>query len=125
MKKQIETTNSIYPAVTESGEFEEIDSLPTDIMFRVDTTRDFKGTVFAVFPHECADYKGNVTTYQHIGQHSAGDYGYCIESSRPATPNEFADLKKEMEYLGYLVNVVRKQNRDKYLCSYKLVNGWK
>ena len=94
------------------------DNYKTDIVFRVDTSKDFKGTVFALFPHEVWDFKGNVTTYQHVGQHSGADYKYCIQTSRLATENEYNDLKKEMESLGYDINVVTKQNYKLYLKSY-------
>ncbi len=94
------------------------DKEKTDVVFRFDTTKDWKGTIFALLPHECCDQQGHVTTYQNLGQHSAADYDYCMAQSRPATPAEYADLKKEMEGLGYNFNVVTRQNRDKYLKSY-------
>jgi len=100
------------------------DSYKTDIVFRVDKSKDFKGTVFALFPHEVSDHKGNVLSYQHVGQHSGADYNGCIASSRPATADEYADLKKEMESIGYDINVVKKRNYDKYLVDYKRVNSY-
>lgn len=89
-----------------------------DIIFRVDTSKDFKGTVFALFPHDCDSFDGGVTTYQHLGQHSVADYNYCIATSKLATPEQYADLKAEMESIGYEINVVKRQNRDKFLKSY-------
>lgn len=95
------------------------DTYITDVMFRYDTTKDFKGTIFAVMPHQVDTFKGDVMTYQHIGQHSHGDYHVCIQTSRPATEVEYTDLKAEMEnYYGYNIKVVQKQNRQKYLKSY-------
>ncbi len=94
------------------------DTHKTDVVFRVDTTKDWKGTVFALLPHEVCDFKGNVTTYQHVGQHSGADYRGCIATSRPATEAEYKDLKAEMESIGYNFNVIKKQNYDKYLKSY-------
>ena len=96
----------------------EKDKHKTDVVFRYDSTKDWKGTIFALFPHEVADFKGNVTCYQHVGQHSAADYGYSIQTSRLAKPSEYSDLKKELNSLGYNLNIVKKQNRDKYLVSY-------
>ena len=90
----------------------------TDVIFRVDTTPDFKGTVYALLPHECATRNGEVTSYQHVGQHSIANYNGCIMSSRLATPSEYADLKAEMESLGYNLNVIKKQNYTKFLQSY-------
>lgn len=89
-----------------------------DIIFRVDTSKDFKGTVFALFPHDVCDHRGHVTSYQHVGQHSGADYRGCIATSKPATPEQYADLKAEMESIGYEINVVKKQNYDKFLKSY-------
>lgn len=95
----------------------EKDTYKTDVIFRVDTTKDFKGTVFALFPHE-VERNGLVTSYQHVGQHSSADYYGCIITSRLATENEAKDLKKELEQLGYNLNVVKKQNRAKYIISF-------
>jgi hypothetical protein len=64
----------------------EKDNYKTEVVFRVDKAGAFKGTVFAMLPHECADLKGNVTCYEHVGQHHSADYRGCISKSRPATP---------------------------------------
>lgn len=99
------------------------DTYTTDVVFRVDTTKDFKGTVFALMPHECCDRKGHVPTYQHIGQHSAADYRFCIAQSRPAKPSEFKELLNEMEVgHGYNLKIVLKQNYAKWLKSYHEAN---
>ena len=90
----------------------------TDVVFRIDVTKDWHGTVFAVFLHDVADHKGNVTIYQHVGQHSSGKYTHCLKTSRPAAESEYNDLKKELESLGYNLKVVKKQNYNKYLKRY-------
>jgi hypothetical protein len=96
----------------------ETDLHKTDVIFRIDVTKDWHGTVFALFPHNVADHKGNVLTYQHVGQHSSGEYSHCLKTSRPAAESEYKDLKKELESIGYNINVVHKQTRKKYLESY-------
>ena len=96
----------------------EKDNYKTEVVFRVDKAGAFKGTVFAMLPHECADLQGNVTCYEHVGQHHSANYSGCIAKSRPATPEEYKDLKKEMENQGYDLVVIKKQNYDKYLKSY-------
>jgi hypothetical protein len=83
----------------------------TDVIFRVDTSKDFKGTVFAIFPHQVADYKGNVMSYQHIGQHSGANYSHCINTSKPATEKQYSDLKTELEQIGYSLRIVKRQNK--------------
>ncbi len=95
------------------------DTEVTDMIFRVDTAKEYKDNVFALFPHEVCTRKGDVTTYQHIGQHSSGDYKACISQSRPATEQEYKDLKAELDSIGYNINIVKKQNYKKYLISYR------
>jgi len=89
-----------------------------DIVFRVDTSKDFKGTIFALFPHDVCTTNGLVTHYQHVGQHGSADYRGCIASSKLATPEQYADLLAEMVSIGYEVTVLKKQNYNKYLKSY-------
>jgi len=84
----------------------ETDTYKTDIIFRV-----FKKEVIALFPHEVCDRQGNVTSYQHLGQHSGADYRHIIQNSKKATEQEYKNLKKEMENLGYSLNLVSRQNR--------------
>lgn len=97
----------------------------TEMIFRVDTTPDFKGTVFALFPHEVCNFNGNVTYYQHIGQHGEADYNHCIATSRPATAEEYKDLKTELDNIGYNIVIRSKRNYAKYLKSYYKVRGIK
>lgn len=67
-------------------------------IFRIDR----EGNVYALFPELPADNYGRFCTcFQHIGQHSAADYHGCIANSRPAKPEEYADLKAELEQRGY------------------------
>ena len=51
-----------------------------------------------------------VTSYQHIGQHCAADYGLCVKHSRPAQPAEYADLLEELTRVGYCLRVMRRQS---------------
>lgn len=89
------------------------DQYTTDILFR-----KWRGDIIALFPHEVCDYDGHVTSYMHVGQHGGADYKGIIRCSRPAKPEEYADLKRELENIGYRVNIVNRQNYDKYLHSY-------
>jgi hypothetical protein len=89
-----------------------------DVIFRIDTSKDWNGTVFALFPHSVNDTTGNVLSYQHIGQHSSADYKHCINKSKPATETQYNDLKKELEKIGYHLNIIKKQNYKKYLKNY-------
>jgi hypothetical protein len=61
--------------------------------------------VFAYFPEENHDVQGRYKTgYAHTGQHSAVDPAYA-EDSRLATPEEYQDLKTELEGQGYELEV--------------------
>ena len=91
----------------------EKDTHITEVIFRVDTTKDFKGTVFALLPYEI-ERNGTVTSYQHVGQHSTADYNHCVKTSKLAKESEYTDLKKEMESLGYNIKVIKKRNYRKY-----------
>ena len=78
-----------------------------DVMFRQDNDG-----VTAVFPYEIADWEGNCTCYAHLGQHSSCCWEWVMET-KPAT--EYAELKCELESIGYIVNVIHRRNYDKYL----------
>lgn len=63
--------------------------------------------VFAYFPEMNYDKSGKFkSAYSQVGQHSPCHPEYARES-RPATPEEYADLKDELEnQVGYSLNVV-------------------
>ena len=103
----------------------EKDKHTTDMIFRVDTKKEFRGQVYALFPHEVSTQSGSVTFYQHVGQHGSADYNHCIKTSRLATEEEAKDLREELESIGYNIQVVKKRNYDKYLADYKRVRGIK
>ena len=80
----------------------------TTVIFR--TEKD--GQTLAVFPYEINDHKGNVTCYAHLGQHSGMDLAYMKQT----TPcQDFAQLKSELESLGYNLLVRQRINYNKYL----------
>ena len=89
-----------------------------DVIFRKDTSKDWEGVIFALFPHFVNDFEGNVLSYQKIGQHSSADYQHCIRKSKPAIEAEYIYLKKELEEIGYDLNIIKKQNYQKYLTAY-------
>lgn len=79
------------------------DKEKTTVVFRVWRSGDGKGKVIALFPG--IDYDGRglyCSSFEHIGQHGAASYTGTIRRSRPATPAEYADVKRELtkEY-GY------------------------
>ena len=69
--------------------------------------RKFKdGDVIALFPEQRST-RFNLC-YMHIGQHSDCDYNHIVSTTKLATEEEYADLKKELEFVGYNLKVVKK-----------------
>jgi hypothetical protein len=95
----------------------EKDTHITDVIFR--KFKDGQQEVIAIMPHEVCDITGSVTSYMHIGQHGACDYNEVLKATKLATPTESLALYTELEKLGYNLLVIRKQNRTKFLNSYR------
>jgi hypothetical protein len=79
----------------------------TKVVFRKWPEKD--GGILALFPEIPADIHGNnCQTYEHIAKHGGADFALCVRKTRPAAPGEYADLKEELEKIGYRVDVVDK-----------------
>ena len=65
------------------------------VIFRADKRGEHKGTVTAVFPDLEAN-AGAYVCYAHIGQHSECSRGWYVSETRPATPDEYRDLLREL-----------------------------
>jgi len=75
------------------------------VIFRKDPPSD-GGNVFALFPEIPSDRNGLLcTSYEHVGQHSGADYYGCIQRSKPAKPEEYDALRKELEGRGYALDI--------------------
>ena len=89
---------------------DESDEPLTKVQFLVNEKDPENPDLFAYFPEENYDRMGNTQMgYSHIGQHSAVHTEYA-EESREATPEEYADLKAELEGLGYNLEVLNPAN---------------
>lgn len=64
------------------------------------------GEVIALFPYDREDY-GRMSSYMHTGQHSAASH-MLVYKTKLATPAEYADLKRELEGIGYRLKVIKK-----------------
>ena len=96
----------LKPAVAES------DEQLTKVQFLVNETDPKNPDLFAYFPEENYDNDGKFkTAYSHVGQHSSASPEYAKES-RPATPEEYADLKAELESIGYNLEVINGVNEE-------------
>jgi hypothetical protein len=70
---------------------------PTLVLFR----RYRDGDVIALFPDIPFDDAGHVSSYSHIGQHSAANYEGVITDTLPAREHEYRHLLKELKKVGY------------------------
>ena len=66
--------------------------------------------LFAFFPEDVQNVPGDKNyplfgSYSRVGQHSACCQDYANES-RPATPEEYAGLKTELESIGYKLEII-------------------
>ena len=85
----------------------------TDVTFR--KWKD--DSILALFPHCVDTFEGGVSSYEHIGQHSTADYGHCIHNTTLAKEHEYKPQKDELESIGYNLNVIKRQNYDRFLMS--------
>lgn len=70
--------------------------MTTPVLFRKERSGPFKDAeVTAVFPTLPAG-RGEMTCYAHIGQHSGCTLGW-YNTTRPATPKEYAALLVELQ----------------------------
>jgi len=100
----------LAPSGLPKPEVDEADEPLTKVQFLVNERDPENPDVFAYFPEENHDVAGKYKTgYSHIGQHSAVDPAYAAES-RIATPEEYTDLKAELEGIGYNLEVINQTN---------------
>lgn len=83
------------------------DTEKTTVVFRM--WKAEPRTCIAFFPGIDAG-AGLIQSYEIIGQHGGADYVGCIKRTRPAKPEEYAGLLRELESIGYNL-VIRKRAR--------------
>ena len=82
------------------------DKHKTKVKFLVNEREKENPDLFAYFPEEDFDRQGKFKNcYSHVGQHSSAHPDYANES-REATPEEYNDLKEELESIGYNLELV-------------------
>lgn len=99
----------------------EKDTEKTVVIFRFYDHGEFKGDVDALFPYcfENAEDNYNCMAYAHIGQHSGADYNAVMRKTRPATEVEYADLKRELESIGYNLEVRQRRVHETWRKEYE------
>ncbi|MEO9849236.1 MAG: hypothetical protein ABJF65_00295 [Reichenbachiella sp.] len=89
---------------------------PTEVIFRKYKTQ---GDLIALFPYEIESYLGDVSCYQHVGQHGNAHYPSCIQRTVPASDQEVAALKQELEiYYDYKLILIKRRSHKKFLRTY-------
>ncbi len=79
----------------------------TEVIFR----KYPDGEIIALFP-DITGSPGFIESYLHVGQHGSANYNIVMRQTKPAKPAEYAELKEELEGLGYYLDV--KQKRTKF-----------
>lgn len=101
-----EKTDKTKDKTDDKQSVDENQSELTKVIFLVNERDGEHTDVFAYFPELNSDENGRFkTSYSHIGQHSACDPEYAKES-RLATPEEYTELKNELEGIGYNLDVI-------------------
>ena len=90
-----------------------MDKQKTKVVFRKFKNKGVLELV-ALFPEDSHRHGYMTGSYMHIGQHSNCDYQAVISITTPATPEEYKDLKSELESIGY--NLIVRQRAS---ISYK------
>ena len=80
----------------------------TDVLFRVGRSGiemmnyEDAAAVIALFPGDAGTHDlDTCSAYVHVGQHTCADLRHVIATTRPATPAEYAALKRELESAPY------------------------
>lgn len=97
------------------------DTEETPVVFRMMRNK-WGGYVIAIFFEEPGTYDpATCSDYVHIGQHGSCDPQLVVSRSRAARPEEYADLKAELEGepFGYLLKVYRRIPRRAFEVRYR------
>ena len=67
----------------------------------------YRSEIIALFPEEPHN-DILCSSYMHVGQHSGASYHGVIDITTKATPEEYGDLKTELESIGYNLKIRQK-----------------
>lgn len=87
----------------------EKDKEPTEMLFR----KYRNGEIIALMPYVIETFRYNCQSYMHIGQHGSARLANVIKHTRQANEEEYAELKQELESLGYNVKPINRVNQKK------------
>lgn len=84
----------------------------TDVIFVIWEGKYISDPVDALFPGLAGDMNPDTCLcYSHVGQHSAADLDYMLAINRLASESEYSDLKRELEQIGYRLNIIEKPTK--------------
>lgn len=73
-----------------------------------------KGEVVALFPEiQANNHHGECLCYQHVGQHGPASYS-MVDRTKLASAAEYAELKTELESIGYDLLIRKRINKRWY-----------
>lgn len=84
------------------------------VIFRKWKDAKREGDIIALFPEIPFTYGGDITSYEHIGQHGGADYNAVLSMTSPASPAEYAHLLEELQSIGYELQVVTRRTSQMY-----------
>jgi hypothetical protein len=103
-------SNSQLCFCTRTKEIWDEDKKPVRVIFRKWLRVGCEGCIIAFFPDIEAS-RGYMQSYEHIGQHGGAAYRGLLGETKLATPEEYADLKAELEGIGYNLKVSKRYQR--------------
>ncbi len=83
------------------------------------------GGVIALFP--ATAYNTDPTlcmSYEHVGQHGAADDRGIIAMTIPASPEEYGDLKAELESIGYNLKIYQRETPALFEARMAQIREW-
>ena len=82
------------------------------------------GEVIALFPELVGDMNpAHCAAYMHVGQHSAAFAAAITSDAKLATKAEYAGLYRELEQIGYSLDVVKKMTYRMQSIRETLIKG--
>lgn len=74
------------------------------------------GDIIALFPEEPGNHDASTcNSYEHSGQHGSAEPRYVIQATTPAKPAEYANLQRELERIGYDLDVKKLYTNSMYV----------
>jgi len=69
------------------------------------------GEVLALFSEIPGSTPYRCLSYLHVGQHGDADYDICLHRTKLAMEEDYYELKKELEMIGYNLKIRKKHTQ--------------